>query len=101
MRNAQLKEEMLRMIEYLEKELKTEASSGTKGSKSLTSDIFCMFVGTTGEREQITDVVTEEENGAATCFEDVHAQVEKGSTFQHIGSRGDLFYDDGQKLKMG
>ena len=50
MTNAQLKEEMLRMIKYLEKDLKTEASSGTKGSKSLTSDIFCMVSGTACER---------------------------------------------------
>ena len=40
MMNAQKKEEMLRKIEYLEKNSETEASSGTKGSKSLTSDIF-------------------------------------------------------------
>ena len=85
--NAQKKEEMLRMIDYLEKDLKTEASSETRGSKSLTFDIFCMFAGTTGEKEQTADVVIEEENGAATCFEDVHSQLEKDYAFQHIGSR--------------
>ena len=98
--NAQKKKEILRVIEYLEKDLETKASSGTKGSKSLTSDIFCMIAGTTGEREQTTDVVTEEENGAATCFEDVHAQMEKDLASQHIGSRGDFDYDGGQKLEV-
>ena len=93
--NAQEKKRLLKVIEYLEKDLETEASSGTKGSKSLASDIFCMFVGTIGEKEQTADVVTEEENGAATCFEDVHAQLEKDSTFQHSRSRGDLVYDIG------
>ena len=80
--------------------METEASSGTQGSKSLTSDIFCMFSRTTSEREQTSDVVTKKENGAATCFEDVHAQLEKGSAFQHIGSRGDLNCDEGQKLEV-
>ena len=63
MTNAQLKEEILRMLEYLEKNLETEASSGTKGSKSLTSDIFCMFARITCGREQPANVVTEKENG--------------------------------------
>ena len=40
MMNARKKKGILRMIEYLEKDLEIEASSGTKGSKSLTSDIF-------------------------------------------------------------
>ena len=75
--------------------METEASNGTKGSKNLTSDVFCMIAGTTGEKEQTADVVTEEENGAATCFEDVHAQLEKDSAFQHIGSRRDLVCDIG------
>ena len=97
--NAQKKKEILRVIEYLEKELENEASSGTKGSKSLTSNILFMFSGRAGERDQTVDVVTEE-NGVATCFENVHAQLEKDPAFQHIGSRRDLAYDDGQKLEV-
>ena len=97
--NAQKKREILRVIEYLENDFRIEASSETTGSKSLRTDILCMFAGTTGEREQTADVVTEEENGAATCFEDVHAQLEKDFAFKHIGSRRALVCDIGQKLE--
>ena len=100
MTNAQLKEKILRMIEYLEKDLKTEASSGNKGSKSLTFDIFCVFAGRACGRKQTVDVVIEKENGTTRCFEDVHAQLEKDYAFQHIGSKGDLVYDIGQKMEV-
>ena len=41
--NAQLKEKLLRINEYLEKDLKTENSSETKRSHDFKSDKFCMF----------------------------------------------------------
>ena len=81
--------------------MENEDSSGTKGSKSLTSDIFCMFARNPCGDEQTVDVVTEEENGAATCFEDVHAQLEKDYASPHVGRRRDLFYDIGQELEVG
>lgn len=59
-----------------------------------------MFAGNPCGDEQTADVVTEEENGTARCFVDVHAHLEKGSSFQHIGSRGDLNCEDGQKLEV-
>ena len=64
--HAQQKERLLRMIEYLEKDLKTETSSETKRSNSLTSDKFCMFAGRTCGKEKTVDVVTEE-NETARC----------------------------------
>lgn len=53
------------------------------------------------EKNKPANVVTKEENGAARCSENFHAQLEKGFAFQHIGSRGDLDCDDGQKLEVG
>ena len=47
MTNARLKEELLRMIEYLEKDLKTETSSEAKRSNDLKIENFCMFAGRT------------------------------------------------------
>ena len=88
------------MIEYLEKDLKTETSSETKGSNDLTYDDFCMFVGRTCGEGQTVDIVTKEENGTARYFENVHTQLGKSFVFQHIGNRGDLTYDDGQNLEI-
>ena len=61
MTNAQLKEILLKMIEYLEKELKTKASSETKGSNGLTYNKFCMFARKTRRGGKTVDVVTKEE----------------------------------------
>ena len=70
--NSQLKERLLRMIDYLEKDLKTKTSSGTKRSNGLTSDKFCMFAGKSCRGEKTADVVTKEENGIIRCFGNVH-----------------------------
>ena len=59
-----------------------------------------MFAGRTFGEGKTVDIVIKEENGTARYFENVHTQLGKSFTFQHIGSRGNLTYDDGQKLKI-
>ena len=54
--NAQQKEKLLRVFEYLKKELKTGTSRETKGSKDFTSEKFCMSAEGTFGGEQTTDV---------------------------------------------
>ena len=98
--HAQQRERLLRMIEYLEKDLKIENSSEKKRSTDFTSDKFCMFVGRKYGGGQTVDVVTKEENGTPRYLENFHTQLEKSFTFQYIGSRGDLNCDDGQKLEI-
>ena len=98
--SAQQKERLLRMIEYLEKDLKTETSTETKGSNDFTSDDFCMFVGKTCGGGKTVDVVTKEENETARYVVNVHTQFGRSFSFQYIGSRGDLNCDDGQKLEI-
>ena len=98
--NAQLKKELLIVIEYLEKDLKTETSSETKGSNDFTSNKFCMFAGRTCEGGQTADVVTKEENGTTRYFVDVHTQLGKSFAFQYNGRKINLNYEDGQKLEI-
>ena len=57
--HAQWKERLLRMIEYLEKDLKTETSSETKRSNEFTSDDFCVFAEKLRKFEQRMDVQLE------------------------------------------
>ena len=54
--NSQQKERLLKMIKYLEKDLKTETSSETKRSNDFTSDDFCMFAEKLRKLEQRMDV---------------------------------------------
>ena len=98
--NARLKEKLFRINEYLEKYLKTETSSETKRSHDFKSNNLCMFTGGTCEECQTTDIVTKEEDGTARSHENVHTQLGKSFTFQHIESRGILTHDDGQKLEI-
>ena len=98
--NAHQKEKLLRMIEYLEKDLKTKTSSETKRSKGHTFNKIFMFAGRTCEDGKTVDVVTKEENETTRCVINVHTQLEKSFSFQYIGSRESLNCDDGQKLEI-
>ena len=73
--NAQLKEKLLKINDYLEKDLKTKISSETKRSHDFKSDKFCMFVGRTRGEGQTADIVIKEENGMARFFVNVHTQA--------------------------
>ena len=95
--NVRLREKLLIMNEYLEKDLKTKNSSETKRLNDFKSDKFFMFVGRTCGEGQTADIVIKEENGTARSFENVHTQLGKSFTFQHIESRGILSHDDAQK----
>ena len=57
--HAQQKERLLKMIEFLEKNLKTETSSETKRSNDFTSGDFCKFAEKMRRLEQRMDVQLE------------------------------------------
>jgi len=61
MMNAQLKKEILRINEYLEKDLKTKTSSETKMSHDFKFDHLYMFAGETCEEGKFVDIVIKEE----------------------------------------
>lgn len=112
MMNSQLKEELLRISEYLEEYLKTETSSDTKRSYGVKFDNLHMFAGGTFEEGQFADIVIKEEgdmqNLNSIMKEDwiarsrinVNTQLGRSVSFQHIlrgKSKGSLAYDDGKK----
>lgn len=110
--NARLKEELLRISEYQEEDLKTGTSSEAKRSYGVKFDNLCMFVGGTCEEGQFVDIVIKEEEdmqnlnsvlkeyGIARSHIKVYTQLGRSVAFQHIvsgKSKESLANDDGQK----